>query len=157
MSARKSILSTLAASANQAVERVIAFALPDALPHEQEQLADILLEPHANYVTPIRRALDTGNELLVLNAWNKSHKQGDSQDGRNPGHRHLLYVAQRIPLGCPFGARRAADLGQSADDSARDRADDHIDVHHRRSGARNRDCRIGRRSQIMRGVRANSG
>ena len=44
MSARKSILSTLAASANHAAERVIALALPDALPHEQEQLADILLE-----------------------------------------------------------------------------------------------------------------
>jgi hypothetical protein len=44
MSARQSILSALTASANHAVERVIELALPDALPHEQEQLADVLLE-----------------------------------------------------------------------------------------------------------------
>ena len=36
---------------------------------------------------------------------------GNSQDGRNPRHRHLLYLAQRIPFGGAFGARRAADFG----------------------------------------------
>ncbi|MGN6367946.1 MAG: HEAT repeat domain-containing protein [Phycisphaerae bacterium] len=44
MPARQAILSALTASANHAVEHAIEFALPTALPHEQEQLADVLLE-----------------------------------------------------------------------------------------------------------------
>ncbi|HUO08352.1 MAG TPA: HEAT repeat domain-containing protein [Phycisphaerae bacterium] len=56
MSVRQSILSTLTGSENLAVERIIELALPDALPHEQIELADVLLERNrrAGWVTLIR-------------------------------------------------------------------------------------------------------